>query len=210
MRIIAGQWRGRRLTGPPGDATRPMLDRAKVVLFDWLGSRLAEPGSLPPVAVLDLFAGAGTLGLECLSRGASWTCFLEKDGGALRALRQNIAAVGAGDVCRIWRADALTAELPAPPEGRLYSLIFLDPPYRMTERLSPGDAVVQRIVELGAHPLIAPDALLVFRQDGRATPLPSLWSWDVVERREVGTMALTFLSRALRETAGDGEAPEPV
>jgi 16S rRNA (guanine966-N2)-methyltransferase len=192
MRIIAGKWRGRRLAAPPGEGTRPMLDRAKVVVFDWLGSRLGEPGSLPPIAVLDLFAGAGTLGLECLSRGASWACFVEKAAPAWRALTRNVTDLAAQDECRIVRADALTARLPAPPEDRRYSLVFLDPPYRMTQRPSAGDPVVQRIIELGNDPCVADDALLLFRQDLHAEPLPPLPNWECLERREIGTMAITF------------------
>ncbi len=177
---------------PPGEGTRPMLDRAKVVLFDWLGSRLAEPGRLPPIAVLDLFAGAGTLGLECLSRGASWACFVERGEAALRALRQNVSEFSAGEVCRIVGGDALTVKLSAPPVGA-YSLIFVDPPYRMTQRPTAGDAVMRRIDELGAAAVVADDAMLVFRQDHRAEPLPPLDRWQVIERRAVGTMALTLL-----------------
>lgn len=195
MRIIAGKWRGRRLAAPPGEGTRPMLDRAKVVVFDWLGSRLAEPGSLPPIAVLDLFAGAGTLGLECLSRGASWVCFVEKAAAAWRVLTGNVSHLGAQHECCIVRGDALTVRLPAPPESQQYSLIFLDPPYRMTQRFSPADPVIQRIVGLGTEPYVAHDAFLLIRQDVRADRLLPLAGWRCVERREIGTMAITFLVR---------------
>lgn len=181
-----------------------MLDRAKVVLFDWLGARLAQPGYLPPIATLDLFAGAGTLGIECLSRGASYACFIEKAPEAVRALHENVTALDAAAECTILRRDALSAELPPPPLGT-YSLIFFDPPYRMTQRLSPGSPVVQRLVELGAHPAIAPDAWLVVRQDYLAEPLPPLFTWDPVERRVIGKMAVTFLTRA---KAGDAPSAQ--
>lgn len=183
---------------PPGERTRPMLDRAKVVVFDWLGSRLAQPGYLPPIAVLDLFAGAGTLGIECLSRGASYACFIEKGAAAVRAIQENIASLKAEGECTILRRDALSAELPDPPEGK-YSLIFFDPPYRRTEGLSPGDPVVQRLVELGSHPAVADDAWLMIRQEHTAGVLPPVLYWDVVERRTVGKMAVTFLKRAAAE-----------
>jgi 16S rRNA (guanine966-N2)-methyltransferase len=172
-----------------------MLDRAKVVLFDWLGSRLAQPGYLPPIAVLDLFAGAGTLGIECLSRGASYVCFIEKGGLAIRALQENIAALDARGESTVLRRDAISVELPMPPEGQ-YSLIFFDPPYRMTQGLSPGDPVVQRLVELGCHPAVASDAWLVVRQEYTAGELPPVFHWDVVERRIIGKMAVTFLTRS--------------
>jgi len=69
MRIIAGEWRGRRLQAPPGVETRPTADRVRETLFSMLASRL---GSFESLRVADLFAGSGALGLEALSRGASF------------------------------------------------------------------------------------------------------------------------------------------
>src|SRR6218665_1739038 len=92
MRIISGQWRGRPLDAPKGDATRPTSDRAREGLFSMLASRL---GSLQDLRVADLFAGTGALGLEALSRGAASCTFVEKDKAALDALRANIAKLGA-------------------------------------------------------------------------------------------------------------------
>ena len=91
MRIIAGQFRGMPLVPPPGDATRPITDRAKQSLFDALQDCFAADGG---GLVLDCFAGTGSMGLECLSRGARQTIFVERDRGALRALKENIAALG--------------------------------------------------------------------------------------------------------------------
>lgn len=195
MRIIAGQYRGRNLVAPPGEDTRPILDRAKCVLFDWLGSRLAQPGYLPPINVLDLFAGAGTLGFECLSRGAAWACFVEKHSLALKSLYANAAMLRADSACRIVRGDALAIRILPPPVGR-FSLVFVDPPYRLTDRPEAGDAVVRRLAELGGHPAVADDAILVFRQDRRAQPLPAIEAWPMVERREVGSMVFTILGRS--------------
>lgn len=204
MRIIAGEWRGRNLTAPPGRDTRPILDRAKVVLFDWLGARLAQPGYLPPINVLDLFAGAGTLGFECLSRGAAFACFVERHHAVLKALQDNIRMLRAEAVCCAVRGDAARIAIPAPPDGQ-YSLIFMDPPYAMTETHPAGDPVVARIVELGRHPLVAEGASLVFRQDYRAQPLPPLEGWPEVEKRKVGTMVFTLLSRTTAKPAAEDE-----
>jgi 16S rRNA (guanine966-N2)-methyltransferase len=172
-----------------------MLDRAKVALFDRLGARLAMPGRLPAVPLLDLYAGAGTLGIECLSRGATWACFVENEAAALRALRENLAALASESEYRVVPADAATAAIHSPPHGR-YGLIFLDPPYRMTEQFGPGDPVVAQIESLGTHEAVADDALLIFRQDAGAEPLPALRGWRPVDRHRVGTMALTILARA--------------
>ena len=92
MRIVAGEWRRRQLRAPPGEGTRPTADRTRETLFSMLASRL---GSFEGLAVADLFAGSGALGLEALSRGAERCLFVENDATALRALRVNIAALRA-------------------------------------------------------------------------------------------------------------------
>ena len=120
MRIIAGQWRGRPITAPKGDATRPTADRMREALFSMLASRL---GSFEELAVADLFAGSGALGLEALSRGAASCVFVEQDRAAVDALKANIAKLGAkADV----RAQSVLA---LPPATKPYDLILMDPPY---------------------------------------------------------------------------------
>jgi 16S rRNA (guanine966-N2)-methyltransferase len=89
MRIIAGQWRGRKLVAPAGDATRPTADRTRETLFSMLVSRI---GSFEGLAVADLFAGSGALGLEACRAGQETCLFVEQDAAAIRALRANIAA----------------------------------------------------------------------------------------------------------------------
>jgi 16S rRNA (guanine966-N2)-methyltransferase len=120
VRIIAGRWRGRPILAPPGQGTRPTSDRTREALFSMLASRL---GSFDGLAVADLFAGSGALGLEALSRGAARCTFVETDRAAIEAIRRNLAALGAqGD---IHAAPAEQARLPGPLD-----LAFLDPPYR--------------------------------------------------------------------------------
>ena len=120
MRIIAGQWRGRPIIAPKGDATRPTADRMREALFSMLASRL---GSFEELAVADLFAGSGALGLEALSRGAASCVFVEQDRAAVDALKANIAKLGAkADV----RAQSVLA---LPPATKPYDLILMDPPY---------------------------------------------------------------------------------
>jgi len=120
MRIIAGQWRGRPIIAPKGEATRPTADRMREALFSMLASRL---GSFEELAVADLFAGSGALGLEALSRGAASCVFVEQDRAAVDALKANIAKLGAkADV----RAQSVLA---LPPAAKPYDLILMDPPY---------------------------------------------------------------------------------
>ena len=120
MRIIAGQWRGRPIIAPKGEATRPTADRMREALFSMLASRL---GSFEDLAVADLFAGSGALGLEALSRGAASCVFVEQDRPAVDSLKANIARLGAkADV----RAQSVLA---LPPATKPYDLILMDPPY---------------------------------------------------------------------------------
>lgn len=120
MRIIAGQWRGRPIVAPRGDATRPTADRTREALFSMLTSRV---GSFEGLAVADLFAGSGALGLEALSRGAASCLFVEQDRAAIDALRANAEKLGVRpDV----RATSVLALGIAP---RPLDLIMMDPPY---------------------------------------------------------------------------------
>ncbi len=124
MRIIAGRYKGRRLVAPAGIETRPTSDRARQALFDMLMHAPWAAGAVIGAAVLDVFAGTGAMGLEALSRGAASAAFIENGRPALAALRTNIAACGAGDLCRVIAGDALM-----PPRGTPCGLVFMDPPY---------------------------------------------------------------------------------
>jgi 16S rRNA (guanine966-N2)-methyltransferase len=120
LRIISGQWRGRQLVTPKGDATRPTADRTREALFSMLLSRL---GSFQELRVADLFAGSGALGLEALSRGAAHCTFVEQDKPAIDALKFNIEKLGtSGDV----RAQSVLA---MGPVAVPFDLIMMDPPY---------------------------------------------------------------------------------
>lgn len=120
MRVIAGQWRGRPLVAPKGDLTRPTADRLREALFSMLASRL---GSFEGLAVADLFAGSGALGIEALSRGAASCLFVEQDRAAVDALKANLAKLGVrADV----RATSVLALGPAPAP---LDLVTMDPPY---------------------------------------------------------------------------------
>ncbi|WP_246218674.1 16S rRNA (guanine(966)-N(2))-methyltransferase RsmD [Parasphingorhabdus halotolerans] len=120
MRIIAGQWRGRKIVAPKGDTTRPTADRTRERLFSMLISRL---GDFVDLQVLDLFSGSGALGLEALSRGAAHCTFVEQDQQAVKALEKNIETLGASADIRIGSALHLG------PARNAHDLILMDPPY---------------------------------------------------------------------------------
>ncbi|MCA9538271.1 MAG: 16S rRNA (guanine(966)-N(2))-methyltransferase RsmD [Myxococcales bacterium] len=121
-RIIAGSARGRRLQVPSGRTVRPTADRAREALFNVLAHRFDDP--CPGAAALDLFAGAGTLGLEALSRGAARCTLVEADPQVARILRKNAAPFGEAAQVVVSRVERFLAG-PATP----HSLVLLDPPY---------------------------------------------------------------------------------
>lgn len=138
MRIIAGEWRGRKLSAPKGDATRPTADRARETLFAMLTSRL---GDFEGLQVADLFAGSGALGLEALSRGAAQCLFVEQDRAALDVIRANIAALGAGPRARVDASSVMGLRAAPSP----LDLILADPPYKS----GAGEVAIDRLLRLG-------------------------------------------------------------
>ena len=123
MRVIAGEFRSRVLKAPVGDSTRPTPDRLREALFNILAPRI------PDAVFLDAYAGSGSVGIEALSRGAKRAVFIEKSRAALRALQENIAALGIRERCEVSsdNASSVITRFPA-------DIVFLDPPYpRETE-----------------------------------------------------------------------------
>jgi len=126
MRIIAGQFRGRKLFTTHDRSVRPTTDRAKQSIFDMLSHRL----NLEGIEVLDLFAGSGSLGLEALSRGAQHVVFVDKAKSAIQVLEKNIASLGCGRRSTVYPADVFWF---LKNTRRRFDLIFVDPPYRLEE-----------------------------------------------------------------------------
>jgi 16S rRNA (guanine966-N2)-methyltransferase len=155
MRVIGGALGGRQLKAPRGRVTRPTSDRVREALFGLLGD-------VRGAAVLDLFAGAGGLGIEALSRGASRAVFVERDRAALRALGENLRALGIGrEDAEVRNADALSALRTARRRAETYDLVFIDPPYSAASDLGHE-------LSLLLPPLLEPQARIVVESDRRA------------------------------------------
>src|SRR5690349_8049969 len=120
MRIIAGEFRSRRLKSVPGNATRPTPDRLRESLFNILQTRI------PGTTFLDAYAGTGAVGIEALSRGASHVFFLERDKAALEAIRENLETLGAGRRATVASGTVLRNLIKFRAD-----LVFLDPPYSL-------------------------------------------------------------------------------
>ena len=127
LRIIAGSARGRRIEAPEGRDTRPTLDRVRENLFNMI------QGKVPEARVLDLFGGSGALGLEALSRGAAFAVIADRDREACRVERENVEALGFADRTRLMRGEWERTLAMLTEEGDRFDLIFLDPPYAMTD-----------------------------------------------------------------------------
>ncbi|MFC4493973.1 16S rRNA (guanine(966)-N(2))-methyltransferase RsmD [Streptomyces ovatisporus] len=130
-RVIAGAVGGRRLTVPPGQGTRPTSDRAREGMFSSWEAQLGGAAAWQGSRVLDLFGGSGAVGLEALSRGAAHVLLVESDARAARTIRQNVKALGlpGAEVRHAKAEQALAGPAPEVP----YDLVFLDPPYAVTD-----------------------------------------------------------------------------
>ena len=135
VRIIGGNWKGRKLPVPAG--VRPTPDRAKVTVFNWLAS------ALPGAQVLDAFAGTGALGLEAVSRGAAHATLVEKDRATAHLLTQSQTDLGMEDVT-VTHASALDWLERQPPAAR-WDIVFLDPPFHADLLAAALRAVAPRL-----------------------------------------------------------------
>jgi 16S rRNA (guanine966-N2)-methyltransferase len=179
MRIIAGTWRGRPLTAPAGDATRPTGDRTRETLFSMLTSRL---GSFEGLRIGDFFAGSGALGLEALSRGAESCLFVERDRNALDAIRANAAKLG------IERPDIRQTDVLAlGPAPAPLDVLFMDPPYGT----GAGAVALDKLGRLG---WVAPGSWINV-ETGRAETL-DIKGFELDAERVVGKAKLWLLRPA--------------
>ena len=161
VRIIAGEWRGRRLPVPDLEGLRPTQDRFRETLFNWLMFQLAGK------RVLDLFAGSGALGVEALSRGAESAVFIEKDALAVAGIRSFLDKVG----CRtaeIINTDA--RQWLARPSGKMFDIVFLDPPFRT-------GLLAESMASLEAGGWLAPDAWIYIESEADLDEgcIPAAW-----------------------------------
>lgn len=185
VRIIGGQWRGRRLTVPPIAAVRPSADRVRETLFNWLSARL------PGARCLDLFAGTGVLGFEALSRGARNVTLLDNDLGVIQHLtttRQLLTA----DHAEILRYDALTWLRQHEPVA--YDVVFVDPPFA-------ADLGEQTLAELSRGWVTATGVVYL---EAPVAPSPSP-QWTCLRQGHTRQVVYTLLAPAGASANPNGE-----
>lgn len=180
MRVIAGEWRGRKLLAPKNDATRPTADRTRETLFSMLASRL---GSFEGLIVADLFAGSGALGIEALSRGAEQCLFGEQDRDAVDTLKKNLAALDATS-----RADVrIGSVLALGPARRNYDLLLIDAPYQT----GAGSVALDKLSRLG---WVGPETLVSIETSEKESV--EVAGFEIDTERRVGKAKLTLLRPA--------------
>jgi len=182
VRIIAGAFRGRKLSAIRGMAIRPTADRVREALFNILATR--------PVAatVLDLFAGTGALGLEALSRGALRAVFVDQAPAALQAIRKNIQLCRAEASTQVIQWNILNNLNCLRDQAGRFDLIFIDPPYNR-------GLIPPTLAHLVALELAAPEALIVAEHDPAEIIAPPSPDWEQIDQRRYGQTQLSFFAR---------------
>lgn len=178
MRIIAGEARGVPLMAPKGMDTRPTTDKIKESLFNIL------QGEVEGSSVLDLFAGSGGLGLECLSRGAAGAVLVDQSREAASCIRRNVEKLRFGDRAVLLNVDWQKALIQLSMQEKHFDLVFLDPPYRMDDLRELCDL-------LAVKGLLEPQALIVWeRKNGSDKTLSA--RFEQVKQREYGETEIVF------------------
>lgn len=188
VRVVAGTLRGRTLVAPEGSATRPTTDRTREAIFNALSSLGALEGSV----VADLFAGSGALGIEALSRGAASCVFVESDGRALTAIRQNVRTLGLEGRTEILAGRVETiigsTTLATTSTLRRADLVFADPPYGY-------EGWEELTTRLGS--IVAEDAVVVLESGTELAPAFAESSvWTVIRSKRYGRTWVTFLEHS--------------
>jgi 16S rRNA (guanine966-N2)-methyltransferase len=184
MRVVGGRLKGRSLASPSTQQIRPTADRLRESLFNILIHAYDDP--ITDARVLDLFAGTGALGIEAVSRGAKFTLFVDNGAEARALLRNNVEALGLGGVTKVYRRDATDLGPAHPVEP--FSLVFLDPPYRM----SLADKAVASLRDGG---WLTDKALLIV-EEAKAASFAAPEGFEELERRAYDDTEFVFLRGA--------------
>jgi 16S rRNA (guanine966-N2)-methyltransferase len=187
LRIVSGEFRGKALIAPKGEATRPTSDRARQAVFNILEHAPWSAG-VRGRRVIDLFAGSGALGFEALSRGADFCLFVETDEAARGAIRDNVDGMGLFGRTRVHRRDATQLGVRPGADGPAFDLAFLDPPYAK----GLGETALARLAEGG---WLAPGAAVVFERSV-AEPAFAVPGFETLDTRDYGAARVHFLRYA--------------
>ena len=184
MRVIAGDARGRQLVAPKSMRVRPTADRVKEALFSMLISRLGE---FTDMRVLDIFAGTGNLGIEALSRGASYVVFIDSHRESAEVIRKNLEITRYSEQAKVVVQDAVGALKWLARGEAPFHLVLLDPPYH--------EGHTERVLEiLSTSPLIDEGTTVVAEFSSKEDIPRRFGKLQETERRVYGDTALSFLT----------------
>lgn len=173
VRIIAGQWRGRRVPVLSRDGLRPTTDRVRERLFNWLMHDIAG------ARCLDLFAGTGALGLECLSRGARSVQFVEADKQVAQTLRESLALLATDNNSEFVEVEESNGIHFLSRVTEPYDIVFLDPPFQ-------SDLLAQSIAALSRYACLAEGALVYIEQAAKTDLVELPKDWKVYREGQTG------------------------
>lgn len=187
MRVIAGNFRSRRLESLPGMDVRPTSDRLRETLFDILTA--GNPGALEGTVWIDLYAGTGAVGIEALSRGAAMVYFVESAPDAADLIRTNLGTLGITSGFQVLRRDAAQALQAWGESGIRANVVFLDPPYRMEA------AYAQVLDTLSVSKLLQPETIVIVEHQKKFEPGEQVGSLQRYRLLKQGDAALSFYRR---------------
>ncbi|WP_261810847.1 16S rRNA (guanine(966)-N(2))-methyltransferase RsmD [Levilactobacillus humaensis] len=179
MRIVAGEFGGRRLKAVPGMATRPTTDKVKEALFNIIGPYFDGGRSL------DLFAGSGGLSIEGVSRGIDEAVLIDRQYAAIQTIRDNVEVTKAPEKFVIIKRDANRALKELATRGDQFNLVYFDPPYAQQK-------IVEQMGTLRESNLLKPHARIVCETDQKAKLPEDVPGYDFIERRDYGITELTI------------------
>ncbi|MBU1181998.1 MAG: 16S rRNA (guanine(966)-N(2))-methyltransferase RsmD [Proteobacteria bacterium] len=181
MRIISGKFKGKRLFSLKGVKIRPTADRIRENIFNILAPRI------PDSVVLDLFAGTGALGIEALSRGASFAIFMDSDKDALSVIEKNIAACKLQGRIKIIRADITKNNIALNNGVPSVNLVFMDPPYNK-------NLIKPALINLSASRLLQKNALIIIEHALTETLPEDVLEYKISDQRRYGKTIVSFLN----------------
>ena len=180
MRVIAGLFGSRQLKGSPPPGLRPTSDRLRETLFNVLGS--AVEGS----RFLDACAGMGGVGIEAISRGAQFVCFVEQSRKACGIIQDNLSSLGINEGCRVVESELLRALDRLEREGEAFDIVFLDPPY------DDEDLYRRALLAFASRPVLADGGILVMEHSKRVQLAESIERLRRYRVLKQGDSALSF------------------
>lgn len=179
MRVVAGEYGGRRLKAVPGMKTRPTTDKVKEAMFNIIGPYL-EGGQ-----VLDLFAGSGGLSIEAVSRGADHATLVDRQYQAIKTIHENLSVTKEEDKFTVLKGDAYKMLNKLAKQEQGFDYVFLDPPYKKQQILE----LMEQLKKLG---LLNTDALIICETDQVADLPEELVDFELIKKADYGITELTF------------------